>query len=119
MCRGFCLLRRLARRDIAPRSDDLQWLSVDTSDQMLLVVHPTIGAIFATEAIFDCVHPVVEELGYGVLDAGEIVGVDAVAPEGWVLEILRGRVAQHVADVFAHKGRRKIAAGLKAVDHRR
>ena len=86
---------------------------------MLLVVHPTIRAIFPAKTIFDCVHAVLEELGYGVLDAGEIVGVDAVAPEGWVLEILRGHVAQHVADVVADKGRRKIAVGLKAVDHRR
>ena len=119
MRRSFRLLCRLARGDVAPRSDDLQWLAVDASDKTLLVVHPAIGAILAAKAILHRVDPVLEEFGYGFLDAGEIVGVDPVAPEGRVLQILRGRVAEHVDDVVADEGRSKIAGRLEAVDHRR
>ena len=54
-----------------------------------------------------------------LLDAGEVVGVDPVAPEGRVLQVLRRRVAEHAADVVADEGRRKIAGRLEAVDHRR
>ncbi len=42
-----------ARGDVAPRADDLGRLAVVVADEMLVVVHPAIGAVLAAEAIFE------------------------------------------------------------------
>ncbi len=85
---------------------------------MLLVVHPAIGAVLTAKAILHRMDPVLEEFGYGVLDAGQIVGVDPVAPEGRILQVLGWRVPEHADDIVADKGRREIAGSLEAIDHR-
>ena len=87
MRRGSRLLGRLACRDIAPRPDDLRRLAVGAPDQVLLVVDPAVGAVLAAEAVLHRVDPVLEEPGNGILDSGQVVGVDPVAPEGWVLQV--------------------------------
>ncbi len=86
---------------------------------MLLVVHPAIGAILAAKAILHRMDPVLEERGYGVLDAGQIAGVDAAAPKGWIFQILGRRVAEHTDDIVADKSRCEIAGRLEAIDHHR
>jgi hypothetical protein len=48
---------------------------------MLLVAHPAIEAVSLEEAIFGDVTVGLEELGLRLLDLGEIVRVDARAPE--------------------------------------
>ena len=63
--------------------------------------------------------PVLEEFGYYLLDAGQIVDMDPIAPEGRILQVFGGRVAEHVDDIVADEGRCKITCGLEAVDHRR
>jgi hypothetical protein len=81
MRRSFLLLCRLARRDVAPRPHDLKLFAVNAADQMLLVVHPAIGAVLVTKPILDSVNPIVEECRYSLLNADQIAGVDPVAPE--------------------------------------
>ena len=66
-------------------------------DQTLLVVHPAIGVIFAAKAILHRVDPILEEFGYSVLDTDQIIGVDPVAPEERVLQVLGWRIAEDVA----------------------
>src|SRR4029077_12843802 len=71
---GFLFFRCLTRRDVTPRSNDLQWFTVDAPNQTLLVVHPAIRAILAAKAILHRVDPILEEFGDGLLDAGPVVG---------------------------------------------
>src|SRR5262249_54165004 len=106
-------------RDVAPRPDDLQRLTVHTSDQTLSIVHPAIGAIAAAEAVLDRLNSVVKEFSDCLLDAGEIVGMNAITPKVRVLQVLRRRVAKHRANIVTDVGRSKIATGFEAVDHRR
>jgi hypothetical protein len=94
-------------------------LAVDVSDQMLLIVDPAIGAVLAAKAILHRVDSVLEEPRNGILDSGQIVGVDMVPPEGWVLQVFRWRIAEYVDDIVADKGRSEIVGGLEAVDDRR
>ena len=48
----FCF-RFLARRDVAPRSNDLDRFAVTVVDDVLPVVDPAIGAVIPPVAIFD------------------------------------------------------------------
>ena len=66
---GFLLFCCLARRDVTPRANDLQWFAVDAPDQTLLVVHLAIRAILAAKAILHRVDPVLEEFGDSLLNA--------------------------------------------------
>ena len=86
---------------------------------MLIIVHPAIGAILAAKAILHRVHSILEECGYYLFDPGQIVGMHTLAPEGGIFQIFGWRVAEHVDNIVADEGRRKIAGGLEAVDHRR
>src|SRR5262245_7244818 len=115
---GFRFLRRLACRDVAPGADDLRRLTVGTSDQVLFVIHPTIGAVLFAEAILHRVHAVLKEFRYGLFDADEIVRMDPLAPKERILEVFGRCVAEHSADIVADKGRREIATGFEAVDDR-
>jgi hypothetical protein len=65
------------------------------------------------------VDAVLEKLGYGLVDVGQVVRVDAIAPEGWIFQVLRWRIAKHGSDIVADKGGSEIAARFEAVDHRR
>ena len=47
------------------------------------------------------------------LDTGQVVGVYSVAPEARVLHVFGRRVAEHVGDIVADKGRRKFTSTLK------
>ncbi len=113
------LLGRLARGDLAPGADHLERIAVLVLDQVLLVAHPAIDAVGLAEAVLGDVAAFFEQLGLPRLDLGEILGMDARAPEVRILQILVGLVAQHPLDVVADEGRRIGAAGLEAVDHRR
>ena len=66
---GFLLLCCLARRDITPRPNDLQWFAVNVPDQTLLVVHPAIRAILAAKAILNRMGPILEEFADSLLYA--------------------------------------------------
>ena len=119
MRRRLRLFCRLALGDVAPRSHDLQGLAVGAADKMLLVIHPAIGAILAAKPIFHRVDPVLEESSYFGLDAGEIIRVDPVAPEGRILKIFGRGVSKHCDDVVADEGGSEVAGRLEAIDHRR
>src|SRR6516165_9640469 len=101
MRRGLRLFRRLARRDVAPRPDDFQRLAITTADQALLVVHPAIRPVLATKPVLDRVDPIVEEFRYRLLDPSQIIGVDPVAPEGRIPQVLARRIAEHIDDILA------------------
>src|SRR5262245_6945435 len=92
MKRRVGLLGGFAHRDVAPGPDDLQRLTVHTSDQTLSIVHPAIGAIAAAEAVLDRLNSVVKEFSDCLLDAGEIVGMNAITPKVRVLQVLCRRV---------------------------
>src|SRR5262249_11368096 len=62
MCCGFCLLRRLPGRDIAPRPYDFCWLAVGASDQMLLIVDPAIGAVLPPKPVLHRMLSILKEL---------------------------------------------------------
>ena len=85
---------------------------------MLLVVHPAIRAVLLAEAIFDDVFAGLEQHVHLGFDARQILRVHPLAPEIRVLEIFGCGVAEQPRDVFADEGRREIALGLEAVDHR-
>src|SRR4029077_7001657 len=115
---GFLPFRQLARRDVAPRADDLLWFAVRASGQMLFVINPAIGAILTAKTILHRVCTVLEQCGDFILHASQIVGEDSLTPDGWVLQVLGWRVAEHADDIVADKGRRIIAGRLETIDHR-
>src|SRR5262245_3148112 len=114
---GFLFFRYLARRDVAPGPDDLQWFAIWTGDQTLLVIHPAIRIIFAAKAILYRVGPILEEFGDSILYAGQIVGVNPVAPEGRLLQVLVWCKAEYVENVVAYKGGSIITGSLEAVNY--
>ena len=111
------LAELLARSDVAPRADHFQWFAVVVTDQALLVVHPAIGAILAAEAVLDSVDAILKETSDLRLNARQVVGVDAVAPEGRVIEVFARLVAEDALDIVADEGRAEIVARLEAVDY--
>ena len=93
---------------------------VASRTMVLLVVHPEIGAVGTADAILD--RPLVVLLKSAVdpgIDAGDVVGVNAIAPKIGIVEIFRGRAAEQPGDAVAHEGGLEIAAGHSAIEHRR
>ncbi len=113
------LLCLLACRDVRPRADDLDWLSLRVAHNVLLVVHPEIGAIRAADAILDRALVALEHLINPSTNAGDIVRVHAIAPKIGVVEIFSRATAKQSGDALAHEGGLEIAARHSAVDHRR
>ena len=70
------------------------------------------------EAIFDGVVARFEQHVHLGFDARQILGMHPLAPEIRIFEIFGSRVAEQPRDVLADEGRREIALGLEAVDHR-
>ena len=60
-----------------------------------------------------------EEYVHLGLDTRKVVRMHALAPEIRIVEIFAGGIAEQPRDVVADEGRREIAPGLEAVDHRR
>jgi hypothetical protein len=85
---------------------------------MLLVVDPTIRAVLLAEAIFDDVLAGLEQLVHLGFDARQILRMHPLAPEIRVFEIFGRGITEQPRNVLADKGRREIALGLEAVDHR-
>src|SRR5581483_3126915 len=108
-----------ARGDVAPGADDLLRLALLVVDEMLVVVHPAIGAVLAAEAIFDGLPPGREQVPHLLLHSCEVIGVDASAPEVRVVQIFARVVAEQALDIGADEGRREIAARREAVNHDR
>jgi hypothetical protein len=69
------------------------------------------------EAIFDHLLAFLEQIADLGLDAREVVGMHALAPEIRIVEILAWRIAEQAPDVVADEDRREIVLGLEAVDH--
>ena len=86
---------------------------------MLLVADPAIGAILAAEAVFERVLALDEKISDLGLDPGQIFGMDALAPEIRVIEVVARSVAEQRPNVIADEDRREIVSRLEAVDHRR
>ncbi|ODR95033.1 hypothetical protein AUC70_04615 [Methyloceanibacter stevinii] len=118
MRRVFPRLGALARTDVAPGADYFARRSLCVVDQVLLVVHPAIGAVLVTEAVFDGQIPRLEEsLQIGV-EALEVVGMNALAPEAGIAEIVSRRVAEQTFDIVADEGGSEVVARLEGVKHR-
>jgi hypothetical protein len=109
----------LARADVAPRAHHLRQRALLVTDEMLVVVHPAIGAVFAPEAIFDRVVALFEQGVHFALDARKIIGMHALTPEIRVFEIFASGISEQPHDVLADKARREIALCLEAIDYRR
>ncbi len=86
-----------ARAYVAPRADDLGWLALIVTDEMLVVIHPAIGAVLAPEAVFDGVVAALEQTVHLGFDARQIVRVDALAPEVRIFEIFARRCTRTAA----------------------
>src|SRR5215204_5431703 len=84
--RRRCFFGSLAVSNIAPRADHLDWVTILVPDQALFVVYPAVGAVLLEKAVLDRVHPALEKLGNRLLDTGQVIGVDPVAPEGRIIE---------------------------------
>ena len=63
--------------------------------------------------------PLDEEISDLGLDPRQIVGMDVLAPEIRVIEVVARGVAEQRLDVLADEDRREIVSRLEAVDHRR
>lgn len=113
------LFRLLAGRDVAPGADDLDGSAVFVADEMLLVADPAVGAVLPAKAVFESVGPVSEKSRNLGLDAGQIVRVDAFAPEIRILEILPRFVTKQSPNVFADEGRFETTGCVEGVDDRR
>src|SRR5581483_3061151 len=112
------LLGTLAVGHVAPRAHDLEGLAALVADEMLLVADPAILAVLLAEAVFRGVLALLEDLDQLGLDPIDVIGVDASAPEGWILQIFGGTIAKQPLDVLADEGRRVIVSCLEGVDHR-
>ena len=85
---------------------------------MLLVAHPTIGAVLLAEAIFGSVPVALEQECLLGLHGCHVVGMHPGAPELGILEIFVGAIAEQALDILADECRGIVAARLEAVDHR-
>ena len=85
---------------------------------MLLVADPAIGAILAAEAVLERVLAVDEKIPDLGLDPGQIFGMDVLAPEIRVIEVVARGVAEQRRNVIADEDRREIVPSLEAVDYR-
>ena len=112
-------LRLVARGHVAPGAHDLHRLAIPVAHQMLLVVHPAVGAVVPEEPVLDRVAALLKQQGGLGLHGRDVVGMHAAPPEVRVLQILLRLVAEPVPDVLADEGRCEIARRLVAVDHRR
>src|SRR5690349_7919423 len=92
-------LSRLARGNVAPRADDFGGLARLVADEVLIVVHPAIGAILAAEAIFDRLPVSLKEGSNLGLDARKVLGVNPFAPEVRIFEIFAGTIAKQALNI--------------------
>ena len=70
---------------------------------MLLVADPAIGAILAAEAVFERVLALDEKISDLGLDPRQIFGMDALAPEIRVIEVVARSVAEQRPNVSLTK----------------
>src|SRR5262245_48264495 len=92
--RRFLLFGVLQLADVAPRTDHLQRFAAFIADEMLLVLDPAIGVILPSKAVFQCIAAGLEgERNLGLYSV-EVVGMDAVAPEGWIFKIILRRISE-------------------------
>ena len=113
------LAELLARGDVAPGADHLDRLARRVAQHLQLVADPAVAAVLLAEAVFAAEPLLLEQARIGLEDARAVLGMDAALPEIRALEVLLALVAEQVLDVLADEGRREIAGGLEAVDHRR
>ena len=113
------LLGDPAGADVAPRAHDLRRAapfasSMRCCSSLTQQYEPS----FLPEAIFDDVLAGLEQLVHLGFDARQILRMHPLAPEIRVFEIFGRGITEQPRDVLADKGRREIALGLEAVDHR-
>src|SRR6478736_1783146 len=79
---------------VAPRANHLDRLAILVSDELLLIVDPTIASVFLEKPIFHRVRaPLEQAIGFS-LYRGEIIRVYAAAPKIRIFQVLVGFVAQ-------------------------
>src|SRR5690606_28237351 len=109
----------LSRRDVVPGPDHLDGVAGGRPHQLKVVADPAVAAVLLAEAVLDREAAVLEEPPVIVLDPGQVLRVNALAPEIRAFEVLLARIAEQLLDVPADEGRRVIARRPEAVDHGR
>ena len=115
------LLGGLARADVAPRADHLRRRARARRGRDAARRSPSNRSRpCLPEAIFDRrAGPCSNRASISASMRGRSSRMHALAPEIRIVEIFARGIAEQPRDVLADEGRREIALGLEAIDHRR